>query len=450
MVLIDEIQYVELNDNEILMLNLVNGAADILDRETYETIINNKVDQLDKSITERLLSRRYAFKSDEEKEKFIQGIDEQIDKSEKSTIPNFLIIPTYACNLSCTYCYEKAYEINKIKSDEYKRIIDKQFDFISKEITNFKNSTGKEFEMKDVKITLMGGEPLMKANYDKIIYALNKIKENGYSFNAITNGVDLEYYIDDLNRFGVECIQVTLDGPKEIHDTRRIYANGNGSFDKIFRNIKLALQSNIKVIVRTNVDSGNLEALPKLAELLYDNFNMYENFSSYIYILQDGGCIGQKDILNENIAIDKIYKLELENSKMKIFNKRYHGFKFINGIFNNEKFMPTLRHCSSETNQYILDYKGYVYKCWHGIGNEGNSIGKYIPEIKLNEASANKWNNRTSRTINKCKTCKYRYICSGGCPGIDTNNGILEPERPYCVDYDLIFKSLISIMLNRR
>ena len=106
---------------------------------TYTTIIFMNPKSLDeeKNITDGIIAELEKFacilecESQEKKAEFLVSMDKQINELEKKSIPNFLIIPTYACNLSCTYCYEKSYEIKKVKSDEYKTIIDKQIEFIS-------------------------------------------------------------------------------------------------------------------------------------------------------------------------------------------------------------------------------------------------------------------------------------------------------------------------------
>ena len=63
-------------------------------------------------------------------------------------------------------------------------------------------------------------------------------------------------------------IQVTLDGERKIHNKRRVFHDGSGSFDAIWQNIRLALEKQIEVYIRVNVDSDNLESLPAVADLI--------------------------------------------------------------------------------------------------------------------------------------------------------------------------------------
>lgn len=446
MYLIDELKFITTNNSKILMVNLINGAIDIITSEVYEKIKNKKFDLLSDEIIESLINRRYLFSSIKEKTNFLSALDKRINKLERETVPNYLIIPTFACNLNCIYCYEKTYQINHTNYENEKLIVNKQFEFISNHLKKFKNQTTKEFSAKDISITLMGGEPLLASKKPIIEYIIEKINENNYSYNIITNGVELDYYIDYLKKYTVDYIQITLDGPPEIHDKRRYDYNGNGSFDKILLNIKKALDSNINVVIRCNVDKENVELLPELAKLLINKFGSHEFLHSYIFLMKDGGCAGESNVINEGVGIDKIFNLEKKHPEMKIFKKKFHGAQFVNKIFNNEPYFPSLRHCAAATNQYILDYKGYVYKCWHGIGNENYSVGRYIPEVKLNQKIIKLWENREARQIPKCKICKYRYICGTGCPssGHKDNSSATNILIPYCDDYEKVLDKIIS------
>ncbi|MEG1058553.1 MAG: radical SAM protein, partial [Lactococcus sp.] len=151
--------------------------------------------------------------------------------------PNFLIVPTYACNLKCIYCYEDSYLINQrgLTSDVMQ---------LTNQFTTIDSIVSKSgFHNREIAITLMGGEPLLKTNVRIIETALELSKQRGYKVNVVTNGVDLGCFIDlFVNYFDVlSHIQITLDGSQDVHDKRRIYRDGSGSFDIIWKNIKEAI-----------------------------------------------------------------------------------------------------------------------------------------------------------------------------------------------------------------
>jgi len=447
MYLIPEIHNTIINDNEILIINLINGATDIINKKEYTKLVDKNFIDIDQDIIKQLIKRRYLFNSIYDYKTFINNLEETIDKAESTGIPNFLIIPTYACNLNCTYCYEQSYEINHYKTiSKQEFVIDKQFEFINFILNNIDS----EINKKDVKITIMGGEPLLKKNIYVIRYILEKIQKENFSSNIITNGVEVDYFLDDLVKYNVNHLQITLDGSQNIHNKRRIFHNGAGSFNEIIENIGNVLSKGIKINLRVNVDKENINDLPELADILIEKFENNSLLNPYIYLLQDGGCSGSSNIVSEQIGIEEIYKLENENPNMKIFYKKFHPSSFLDSIFSNQKFYPSLRHCSASSNQYILDYKGNIYKCWHGIGNDNYSTGSFLGNFKLNSSLEKEWKKRTVNEIEECIACKYKYICGTGCPAAE-HKGIehFDLKTPYCVDYNSIMDTIVKKYLEK-
>lgn len=444
MFLIKEIDFIDYNKNEMIMINLINGATDIIEKDIYKKIINNEFDELDESIIKAMLKRKYLFKSEKDYNKFIEELDTRIEELEKKATPNFLVVPSYACNLHCIYCYEQTYMIQGTTKIDPKEMVDLQFDRIDKIMEAYERKYGKTED--DIRITIMGGEPLLKCNLDTVSYIFEKAKERGYTVDIVSNGVDLNCYIDLFNKYKdtLDHIQITVDGVKEIHDKRRIFHDGRGSFDLIMNNIKLAIENDVLIILRVNVDSTNIKELSQLADMLVEKFNYNEKLKPYLYILQDGGCSGESNIVNEKIGIETIFELEHKNPNMKIFRKKFHPENFIESIFNDVPYQPVLRHCGAAKNQFILDCKSNIYKCWHGIGNNGYRVGTFYPKYELDYDKINAWFDRSVKVIPKCKNCKYRYICGTGCPAAKhMSEENMDVKGPSCVDYKELIKTII-------
>lgn len=439
MVLINEIQFVKQPNHSYVILNLITGAADIIDEYTYKEIVSGTFN-LSCDVISALQQRRYIFESDNDYLSFLNEIDYTIDHLEKKGCPNFVLVPSYACNLCCTYCYERTYSIENKSLKELSALVDKQFHFIDNCMLSFSSH-------QDVRITIMGGEPLLAAQYSNVKYIIDCAEQRNYTVDVVTNGVELDTFIPLLTSKTVDHIQVTLDGVEETHDKRRVFHNGNGSFKKIIKNIEAALKAHINVYLRVNLDAENIESLPLLAQVL-SNLSNREHLFPYLYLLQDGGCSGDSNVIHELAGIEQLYALEQNHPELSIFAKRYHPMQYIDSIFNNKKFSPCLRHCGASKNQYILDCNGLIYKCWHGIGNERYACGKYLPELKWN-TSKEMWSNRSVKNLNKCSSCKYRYICGTGCPAAKhSGTDCFDIEKESCVEYEELIEKLINIHLN--
>ena len=450
MYLIKEIEFINYNDDEVIIINLINGATDIIEKDIYNKIVSNNFDKLDKEIVDALLKRKYLFETEDEYNKFIISVDNKIEELEKKATPNFLVVPSYACNLQCIYCYEQTYMIKGTTNIDPLEMVDLQFERIDKIMEVYEKQHGKTTD--DIRITIMGGEPLLRCNLKTISYIFEQTKKRNYTLDIVSNGVDLNYYIELFNKYKdtLNHIQITVDGVKEIHDKRRIFRDGRGSFDLIMNNIHLSIDNGITIVLRVNVDATNINELSDLANTLVEEFNYNKKLLPYLYLLQDGGCSGESNIVNEKIGIEKIFELEDINPNMGIFRKKFHPADFIDSIFKDEPYQPVLRHCGAMKNQFILDCKSNVYKCWHGIGNNDYRVGTFYPKYELDEEKINAWFNRSVRILGKCKSCKYRYICGTGCPAakhMSENN--MDVKEPSCVDYNELIKTIILEKMKR-
>ena len=127
--------------------------------------------------------------------------------------------------------------------------------------------------IRDICWTFYGGEPLL--NMDQMVrlgYGLKEVCEQnslGYSTRIVTNGSLLNSEIirllGDLN---LTHIQITLDGPREVHDLRRCFSDGTGSFDTILTNITLLRSSVARFTLRINVDRDTILTVTELLDEL--------------------------------------------------------------------------------------------------------------------------------------------------------------------------------------
>lgn len=132
---------------------------------------------------------------------------------------------TRLCNLRCKMCGQwgdngaaRSQESELLKArlslDEIKKIID--------EVCVFKPN-----------ITLFGGEPLL---HPDILEIIRCIKGKGLHCLMITNGTLLPELAEGLVEAGLDELNVSVDGPGELHDQIR---GLSGAFDKISRGIGL-------------------------------------------------------------------------------------------------------------------------------------------------------------------------------------------------------------------
>jgi uncharacterized protein len=202
-----------------------------------------------------LTTRGYLTeKTPEDEQNYVAELGRRVHAvMRRHTSPGFLIIPTYSCNLRCTYCYERSLR-EKGPCWLEERMSTERMEAAFEAMEKIDQSQRRQRTM-----TFYGGEPLQAANETLIRHVHEEACARGFSrFSAITNAVDLDHYADLLGADrGFSFLQITVDGPPAIHDARRFLPGGRGTFERIVRNIDLAMKQGCRVSVRINVDRKN-------------------------------------------------------------------------------------------------------------------------------------------------------------------------------------------------
>ena len=340
-----------------------------------------------------------------------------------------MIFPTLHCNFDCYYCYEKNKE-----------------GFISKEVgEKILGLVRYHAEKKEkIKVAWHGGEPLLVVDIicdlsKKIIDICNRNNVEYFSIMVSNGYLFTDDIINKLKECKISFIQVTLDGPPEIHNKRRYLKNTRKeTFNKILENAKKLKKNNITVSILVNINKDiNIDALLKLVKILEEN-DLKDNFC----ISQEfDSTSSQRTCLNENCYTDEDFaKLSLS------FYKKLHDL----GIrsLNEKSFYPGVlfNYCEAERfNTLDVDPDGYLYKCPMEVGLREKAIGNILDDKSFNEKYFN--NNVKYMTWNpfkfdKCINCNLIPICSGNCPknGIDHNN-------PNCIYWKYNIEELIETMV---
>lgn len=170
------------------------------------------------------------------------------------------IAPTLACNFKCPYCYEKGVSYTSMSES------------LINDIGIFFEDTLSQ--IKELSISWYGGEPLLVLDTIEKITEMFKNKINNecsYNADMVTNGYLLNADVaQSLKKLDVETVQVTLDGSKRAHDSRRILHSNKATFETILQNIKSCVDI-ISITVRINVDKDNI----KSADEIFDWFDKY-------------------------------------------------------------------------------------------------------------------------------------------------------------------------------
>lgn len=324
------------------------------------------------------------------------------------------IAPTMNCNFRCPYCYEKSSLQNKRMSEEVQEKIVSLVDGWSNSIHN-------------LSIDWYGGEPLLEM---ELIRKLSKqfmtiCKEEGIDYNSsmVTNGYNLTPEIaKELNELKVTNVQVTIDGPEDIHNTRRILANGQGSFKRIINNICESISYLQNLTIRVNTDFENQDRIDEVFTILKEN-NLSDKVRVYLGFVQS----------TDDYAAEKCMSTEL-------FSKRNFNFIKDNEI-NIINTYPRLITCfcgADAINNYVIDPDGNMYKCWEDIGKQEKILLNLLDMSDLSGikgiCGSFEYTMYDPTSNQECRDCKCLPICMGGCPNKRMSNRDSCTEKKYSLE----------------
>ncbi|HWI52305.1 MAG TPA: radical SAM protein [Symbiobacteriaceae bacterium] len=369
----------------------------------------------------------FTERSPEQESRVAANLAESLHRASRKR-SQFVIMPTYNCNLRCPYCFQR--DVRNDDQMDYWRVLETaQIDAIFAAIARLQPA-----EKGGGIITLYGGEPLHPGSVAAVEEVVRRAEAMGYSFYVVTNGVALARFKHLLGPGRLAHLQITVDGPPWLHDQRRIGVRGNGSFTAIAAGIDLALARGARVTARTNVDRDNLPHLQELAELYHARGWLdHPLFSSYVrpvhsFSLGDADTVSHAELAG---TVDEI-------------RRRYPGGKALeHGKDVRGRLKALLRHgagaltshyCGGHCNQYIFDAHGNLYACWDDVGRPARRIGTYCPELTIDQAAAGEWFGRSVAAAPACSTCPYALLCGGGC-GYSAREASGSIYGPACDDF---------------
>lgn len=392
--------------NKNILFNTLTGECFIVNEDEKREIEEENVNLTNKELYQDFLEKKVIVEDDFDELKIFEYFHNKSKFNYNCLI--YTVLLTWACNLKCVYCYEGAGENRHFSMN--KEIADRVIKFMERD--------AEDKRPKFISIMLFGGEPLVNFPIGK--YILEEMSTFCKEHNIIlvsaivTNGTLItDDIIKTLIENNCKYVQITLDGPPEIHNQRRVAKNGKETFDVIIDNlIKLRSYKNqLPVVIRVNVDKNNIREIPALMKILREkgltDFNIdfgivhggTESCTSY-----ESNCYVEDEVGN---LLENLWKEAAKvgfNSKVKLMRKwTYCGL-----------------NCD---NNYTISPEGEVYKCWEHAGEPEHLMGTIDEkgEIENQTYKFYEWMTRNPLDAKECRECVYLPACGGGCGAISYN-----------------------------
>jgi len=349
-----------------------------------------------------------------------------------STRLGLTICPTLKCNFRCPYCFEHTQGDPMLMSPQ---TIDRLVEFIK----GYR-------DVRHLSLAWYGGEPLI--GFDVICKVTERLKSLDLTFGGaalITNGYFMDQRKCDLfNDLEIHSVQVTLDGPEEMHDTRRFLTGGGPSFQRILANLDTLLNSTFKgsCDIRVNTDRQNVGTFQELRDTLLERFKD-KNICIYAARVTPAHDYDRSLILNLEEWTD--------------FNRRVFQSS---GFVPISNFYPSINLDSvcvgTAHNRFVVGPRGELYKCWEDVGQPARVIGDVhrADPITNPELRAQYSVGTDAYSDPECLECSVLPICGGGCANKRLRTKYFdEPGLEYCSPFkdNLVqyLEAYIDIFMNK-
>ena len=425
------------DEPSFVLLHGYTGAVDKVSATVGRYLLERRGEdcepsELPETLVPRLLQRGYLTELgvEEERAALLRIVCALRDQELRSHHTVFIVVPTYLCNLRCPYCFQShdmhagagayANVMSLERADQMFRVID---DFLrpgafARALGLAEAEEEEEAPTRGVGVTLFGGEPLLEATRPIVDHIVRQSGRRELSVGAITNGVELHHFADLIGPERISSLQITLDGPPEMHDRRRIGPEHRQTFDCITRNIDMALARDAQVGVRINVDGANTEAIEWLnQDFAARGWTRHPRFFAQAATVHEGmrnhaprNLISGSELVQITSTLKRKQHGIIESYESPAADVLRRCLSGSGYPFRRVSF------CGAERGMMVFDPLGDIYACWEELGMPDERIGTYGSEgLNLFSEAATKWLTRFPGSIEECSACPYALIHTSGC-----------------------------------
>lgn len=318
---------------------------------------------------------------------------------------------TNQCNLACTYCYE--FGADKIATPQGKpKYMDLETARASVDFL-LAQSAGR----KAVHITFFGGETLMNFPLlqNVVAYARERAGEAGCSvgFSLTTNATLLTPAIIDFLAENEIGVTVSMDGPPELQDKRRVYKNGRGSYAVIEPKLRalIAKHRTRAITARVTLTDGVTDVV-RIYRHLKDELGFHEvGFAPVTASGDQGYAISEADM---DAVVDQFHQLADEWLAYAL-RGRMHGFSNVSETIGElVKGVNKSHPCGAGLGLLGVGPSGDLSPCHRFADADSHRLGHISTGIDQARREDFLARGHVGAKYD-CQSCWARPLCAGGC-----------------------------------
>jgi uncharacterized protein len=323
---------------------------------------------------------------------------------------------TNACNLNCTYCYVHK-SSQRMSQETGEQAVDALF------------AAAPRQGFREIKLKYAGGEPTLHLSLVKHLHHYAQARSQATNIPVqevlLTNGVHISAQNARWLRDAGIKLAISLDGIGASHDAQRPMANGSGSFAAIAHTIDdILLPLGIHPDITLTITRLNTHAVAEATRwILQRHLPLSLNFYRS----------------NANVRNPEALRLEEQaiilgmKAAYAVFEEILPQHPFLDGLLDRVQSPAHARTCGVDSNYVAISHTGNLAQCQMSLEQ---TIGHVRDGINLDTQRRSFIHNIPVEEKEDCRTCPFRYRCSGGCP-LETYRatGRWDAKSPHCNIY---------------
>lgn len=333
---------------------------------------------------------------------------------------------TNACNLNCPYCYVRKSSA-RMSTDIGRRSLDHVFDVAARH------------GFQTAKLKYAGGEATLNLPLVRQLHAYGQQLAAAAGIRLrevlLSNGVRIS--ADDANWLTESTIKlmISLDGVGDHHDAQRPTVRGRGSFAALQRTVDdLLLPRGLRPEICVTITRRNaLHAFEAVAWALERDLPFSLNFYR-----DTAHAVARSDlVLEEDLIIDGMRRAYA------VIEQHMPDRPFLGGMLDRTQAQAHTHTCGVGLSYLVFTHEGHVAQCQMHQG-EARPIGSGWDPLQL--VAQGPIRNLSVDDKEGCRSCSYRYRCTGGCP-VETfrATGRWDVQSPHCRIYRALFPDMLRL-----
>jgi len=304
---------------------------------------------------------------------------------------------TERCNLRCSHCYQVDSDKQELSFEEIRNVLGE-----------VKETLREWSDIYDISFTpsfsITGGEPFLRGD---ILQVLEEIRKEGIDIYILSNGTLIDKNrAESLARLGVKGVQVSIEGPREIHDRIR----GKGSFARAMKGVRHLLDSGIRVTLNVTLSDMNADHVNELVALAAAEGVQHLGFSRLV------PCGRGRELLHNMMDTQKVKEIY-----QSLLSVQVEGLEIVTGDpiasqmdlkANPDTGYTACSGCAAGISGLTLRPDGTINPCRRLDISIGNIRNDSLREVWATSEVLNSLRDK-SKYKGKCGSCSRWAVCRG-------------------------------------